>query len=294
MKIEALSSATVSIKDILDVTIEDVVTTASAFLIQCLQCNTATISNVLFVGSVLVIAWPEYYMKDKHYRAYKQVVIQDTIFYLSPTGNGISCCNVHSLFITNTSMSNLPYGSIAEPPESSLITFCSAFPWGLRFREVCDLLSANIYALEIRDSVFERTAGTGLCIDAPLNGLVYVKNASISDHTKGGAMFTYRDNGVKLTFRNCIKFNNSNTLPGSMMASAVRVYVVQIDNALPHEIPKLRIAKSLVVGNSHITGSKPVSTLCVMSHVLATIQARQQLPRQLWQSQLTQLVETML
>ena len=272
LKIDGMSSATMSMKDVLDVTIEDVVITGSAFLIQCLQCNTATISNVLFVGSVLVIAWPEYYiMKDKRYCAYKQVVIQDNVFHLSPTGNGLSCCNVHSLLITNSSISNLPHNSMAKPPESSLITFCAHYPWGLDVREVCDLLMANIYRLVILNSKFERTSGTGLCISIPLNGLVYVKNATISNHTKGGAMFTYLNNGVDVTLQNCTISNNSNTLPGSLMASAVRVYVVLVDNALPHEIPKLRIIQTLFVGNRHF-GSQPMSTLCIMSHVLAAVQ----------------------
>ena len=271
LAIEGLSSATVSTKDVLDVTIEDVVITGSAFLIQCLQCNTATISNILFIGSVLVIAWPEYYMKGQRYRAYKQVVIQDTVFHLSPTGNGLSCCNVNSLFITNISVSNLPNNSVAKPPEGSLIIFCSHYPWGQRFREVCDLLSANIHRLVIRNSRFERTSGTGLYISVPLNGLVYIINATISHHTKGGAMFTYLNNGVDVTLRNCTISNNSNTLSGSLMASAVRVYVVLVDNALPHEIPKLRIIQTLFVGNRHF-GSQPMSTLCIMSHVLAAVQ----------------------
>ena len=97
LTVEGLSSTTVSLKDVLDVTIEDVVVTGSAFFIQCLQCNTASISNVLFVGSVLVIAWPVKAQRSD--QAYKQVVIQDTVFHLSPTGNGLSCCNVHSLLI---------------------------------------------------------------------------------------------------------------------------------------------------------------------------------------------------
>ena len=50
-------------KDVLDVTIEDVVIIGSAFLIQCFQCNTATImiSNILFVGSFGPLKMTHYY-----------------------------------------------------------------------------------------------------------------------------------------------------------------------------------------------------------------------------------------
>ena len=68
-------------------------------------------------------------------------------------------------------------------------------------------------------------------------------------------MFTYNDNRVKVTFRNSTIFNNSNTLSGYMMASAVRVYVVPLDNALPNEIPKLGIVKTLFGDNRHIIGN---------------------------------------
>ena len=58
--ITSFSSYAVLIKSVLGVTIEDVIITGSALIIQCLHCNTVKISNMNFVGSVLVIAWPEY------------------------------------------------------------------------------------------------------------------------------------------------------------------------------------------------------------------------------------------
>ena len=54
-----LSNHALLIKTALDVTIEDVVITGSAIIIQCLHCNAVKMINMMFKGSVLVIAWPE-------------------------------------------------------------------------------------------------------------------------------------------------------------------------------------------------------------------------------------------
>ena len=42
--------------------IEDLVINDSALLIQLIGCNNITILDIHFVGSVLAIVWPEYYI----------------------------------------------------------------------------------------------------------------------------------------------------------------------------------------------------------------------------------------
>ena len=272
LSINGLSKSAVSIRDVLDVMIENVVITSSAFLIQCLQCNNVIISNTLFIGSVLVIAWPEYFLKTGTKRhAYDHVLIQDTVFHLSLTGNGLSCCNVHSLVITNTSMSNNHFMPMATPPETSLITFCHYFPWGIVFREVCDLLTASIDVLKIYNSTFVRTSGTGLCVSAPFRAAVFAVNSTISYHTRGGATFNYDDNAVNVFLINCSFSNNSNTLSGPTTSSALSVYTTKIVDALPHEIPKLFVSQTHFVGNRHLV-VKPISTVSIASHVLVAIE----------------------
>ena len=89
LSIEGMSQYSVSIKQVLHVIIEEVIITGSALIIQCLQCNTVTVSNTQFVGSVLVIAWPDpYTFRDSQHHAYKIVRITDLVFHLSSVGNG--------------------------------------------------------------------------------------------------------------------------------------------------------------------------------------------------------------
>ena len=269
LSITGFSNYTVSLKNVTDVKIEDVVITGSAFLIQCLGCNTVTILDIHCIGSPLVIAWPEYDLFSK-IKAYKNVVIRDAVFHLSPKGNGLSCCDVHSSVIRNISISNLPSNSKIKPPESSMITFCRYFPWGVTKLEVCDLLTTNINDLRIHNSTFKRIDGTGLCVDVHLNAYVVVNNSTIIDHMKGGATFTYGDNGIYVVLLNTTISNNINTLQGSSMASALSIYTVNVDNTHSHIIPKLRIDNTHFVGNKHLV-SRPISTVAITSHVRVSI-----------------------
>ena len=269
LSITGFSNYTVSLKDVTDVKIEDVVITGSAFLIQCLGCNTVTILDIHCIGSPLVIAWPEYDLSSKT-KAYKNVVIRDAVFQLSPKGNGLSCCDVRSSMIENISINNLPSNSTTKPPESSMITFCRYFPWGVTKLEVCDLLTTNINDLRIHNSTFKRIDGTGLCVDVHLNAYVVVNNSTIIDHMKGGAMFTYRDNGIYVVLLNTTISNNVNTFQGSTMASALSVYTVNVDNTQSHNIPRLRIDNTHFVGNKHLV-SRPISTVAITSHVKVSI-----------------------
>ena len=268
LSINGFSNYTVSLKGVIDVKIEDVVITASAFIIQCLGCNTVTILDIHCIGSPLVIAWPEYYLSSDT-KAYKKVVIRDAVFHLSPKGNGLSCCNVQSSLIGNISISNLPSNSTTKPPESSLITFCRYFPWGMTELEVCDLLTTNINDLSTHNSKFKRTDGTGLCVNVPFIAYLVVENSTIIDHMKGGAMFTYRDSGIYVTLLNNTIANNVNTLQGSSMASALSVYTVNVDNT---QSPRLflRIDNTHFVGNKHLV-SRPISTVAITSHVRVSI-----------------------
>ena len=271
LSILSFSSHVVLIKNVSDVAIEDVVITGSAIIIQCINCNVVNIMNVVFIGSVLVIAWPEYYLHTHMHFAYNSVIIKDSVFHLAPVGNGISCCNVGSLLIESVSINNLPQASVFTPPESSLVTYCYHFPWGLTEREVCDLITTGINIVSIHNSALKRTSSTGLCIHVALNAKVLLNKTIVSDHTKGGAMFTYGDNGVNLIILNSTISNNSNAFSGSTMASALSVYTVNVENALPHLIPKLNIISSHFIGNAHLV-SRPTSTVCITSHVKATIQ----------------------
>ena len=271
LSISSYSSHAVLIKSVLGVTIEDVIITGSALIIQCLRCNTIKILNINFVGSVLVIARPEYNLVSTPFFAYNSVIIKDSVFHLAPVGNGISCCNVGSLLIQNISISNLPQASVITPPENTLVTYCNHFPWGLTEREVCDLITTGINIVSIHNSTLKRTSSTGLCIHVPLNAKVLLNKTIISDHTKGGAMFTYGDNGVNLIILNTTISNNSNTFSGSTMASALSVYTVNVDNTHSHIIPKLTIISTHFIGNAHLV-SRPTSTVCITSHVRATIQ----------------------
>ena len=269
LSINGFSRHTLSLRNVSDVEIEGVIIIGSAFLIQCLGCNTVTVLDTQCIGSPLVIAWPEYDLFSK-IRAYKNVVIRDTVFHLSPKGNGLSCCDVHSSLIKNISLSNLPSNSTTKPPESSLITFCRYFPWGVTELEVCDLLTTNIYDLRIYNSTFKRTNGTGICVNAPLGAYVVVKNSTIIDHSKGGVALSYENNGISMTLLNNTISNNVNTLQGSSMASALSVHTVNVDNTHPLNIPRLRIDNTYFVGNKHIV-SRPISTVAITSHIKASI-----------------------
>ena len=83
-------------------------------------------------------------------------------------------------------------------------------------------------------------------------------------------MFTYSHNGIVVNLLNNNISNNINTLSGSTMASALSVYTIVIENALPHVIPKLVISNSHFIANRHLV-SKPTTTVSVTSHVLAFI-----------------------
>ena len=265
LSINGFSNYTISLKNVTDVKINDVVITSSALLIQCLDCNTVTITNFYCVGSPLVISWPVYDLYTTT-KAYRTVVIRDTVLHLSSTGNGLSCCNVRSMVVENTSISSRPSDSPSKPPESSLITFCYYAPWGLDDLEVCDLLTTNIDLLRIYNSTFKRTSGTGMCLDVPLNGIVTIINSTIIDHMNGGAMFTYKDNGIDVTLVNTTMSNNS--LQGPSMASALSVYTV--GNSHSKNIPKLRIDNTHFVGNKHLIG-RLTSTISITSYLQAQV-----------------------
>ena len=228
-----------------------------------------TILDIHCIGSPLVIAWPEYYLSSDT-KAYKNVVIRDAVFHLSPKGNGLSCCNVRSSLIGNILISNISSNSTAKPPESSLITFCRYFPWGMTELEVCDLLTTDIDHMRIYNSKFKRTNGTGLCVNVPFNAYVVVDNSTIIDHMKGGAMFTYGDNGIYVVLLNTTISNNVNTLQGSTMASALSIYTVNVVNTHSHIIPKLRIDNTHFVGNKHLIGT-PISTVAITSHIRTSV-----------------------
>ena len=267
LSITSFSDHAVLLDTVLEVTIENVIITGSAVIIQCLNCNTVKISSVVLRGSVLVIAWPEYYLITDYF-AYKSVVIKNSAFNLAPVGNGISCCNVESLLIQDISISDLPQTSLITPPESRLVSFCAHYPWGLAEREVCDLITTGTRMMEILNSTFKRTSGTGLCIKVPLYAKVIVNKTIISGHTKEGAMFTYGGNGVEVILENTIICNNSNTFSGSIMASALSVYASNFEKTL---IPKLTIIRTNFIGNAHFV-SRPTTTVSITSHVRATIQ----------------------
>ena len=144
LSVVGFSTNYISLRSVLNVTIEDLIINGSALLIQCIGCKNINILDIHFVGSVLVIAWPEYYLSTDSC-AYKSVLIRDTVFQLSPTGNGLSCCNVYSLVIINISMSNQLSNHTTKPPANGLITFCKYFPWGVMHLEVCDLLVSNVH-----------------------------------------------------------------------------------------------------------------------------------------------------
>ena len=269
LSIVGFSRNSVSLVSVKNVTMENIVINGSALLIQCIGCNSISIFDIHFIGSVLVIAWPEYYLTtDSH--AYKSVLIRDALFQLSPKGNGLSCCNVYSLEIINISVGNLPPNWTSKPPERGLITFCRYFPWGLVELEVCDLITTNVVAMDVNNSTFKRSSGTGLCVEAPINAFINISRSTIINHIKGGAIFTYTNNGIKVYLQNNTFSNNTNTATGPEKASGLSVYTVNIDNAEPHVIPKLSIYHTNFQGNRHSV-SRPTSTVFITSHVKATI-----------------------
>ena len=269
LSIDGLSSSTISLKEVLDVFIENVVIVGSALLIQCVHCNRITALDNLFIGSVLVIAWPDPY-QNTQYNAYNEVLIRDTVLHLSPVGNGISCCNVRSINIVNVLLSNILHTFIAHPPEAGLITFCACYPWGVQFREDCDLISSGFHYLDIYNSTFKRNSGTGLCIKVPVNAAVIVRSSAILDHEKGGAMFTCGQYGTRVILRNNNISNNINTLRGSIKASALKIYTIEIVDSPPHTIPELYLIQCQFVGNRHL-GNTLITTVSIASHIRAYV-----------------------
>ena len=273
LSIDGLSSSTVLVTDVLDVSIENVVLIGTALLIQCVRCNEVTILNTLFIGSVLVIAWPDRYQNTR-YDAYKKVLIRDTAFRLSPVGNGLSCCNVRSISMINVSLSDIFHTSTAQPaaapPEGGLITFCDYYPWGLEFLEECDLLTSGFLLLEIYNSTFKRSTGTGVCISAPTNAEVYFVSSNILDHKQGGAMFTSGQNGTRVLLRNITMYNNSYNLFGSAAASALSIYTRKIVDTHPHAVPEIYIIQCHFRGNRHL-GNALITTVSITSHIRAYV-----------------------
>ena len=149
------------------------------------------------------------------------------------------------------------------------MTFCVRYPWDLVEREVCDLITTGTCTMEILNSAFKQTSGTGLCIKVPLHAKVIVNKMIISGHTKGGAMFTYGGNGVEVIIENTTICNNSNAFSGSIMASALSVYASNlVENTL---IPKLTIIRTNFIRNVHCV-SRLTTTVSITSLVRATIQ----------------------
>ena len=269
LSIDGLSKHYISLKEVLDISIENVVIVSSALLIQCVHCNGVTISDSIFIGSVLIIAWPDPY-QNAQYNAYNKVLIKDTVLQLSPIGNGLSCCNVRSINITNTWLDNTDHTFTAHPPEASLITFCAYYPWGVQYREDCDLISSSFEYLEIKNSTFKRNSGTGICIYVPMNAVAIITHSAILDHEKGGAMFTCHHHGTIVVLRDNNISNNINSLRGSIMASAVSIYTIEIVDTHPHKIPQLYIIQCHFVGNRHF-GNTIITTVSIKSHIRAIV-----------------------
>ena len=146
----------------------------------------------------------------------------------------------------------------AHPPEASLITFCAYYPWGVQYREDCDLISSSFEYLEIKNSTFKRNSGTEICIFVPMNAVAIITHSAILDHEKGGAMFT------------CHISNNINSLRGSVMASAVSIYTIEIVDTHPHKIPQLYIIQYHFVGNRRF-GNTIITTVSIKSHIRAIV-----------------------
>ena len=60
-------------------------------------------------------------------------------------------------------------------------------------------------------------------MNVPLNAHVLVNKTIISDHTKGGARFTYSNNGIHVAILNTAILNNTNVFYGSTKASTLSV-----------------------------------------------------------------------
>lgn len=158
----------------------------------------------------------------------------------------------------------------AHPPEASLITFCAYYPWGVQYREDCDLISSSFEYLEIKNSTFKRNSGTGICIYVPVNAVAIITHSVILDHEKGGAMFTCHHHGTKVVLCDNNISNNINTLRGSIMASALSIYTIKIVDTRPHKIPELYIIQCHFVGNRHF-GNTIITTVSIKSHIRAII-----------------------
>ncbi len=84
-------------------------------------------------------------------------------------------------------------------------------------------------------------------------------------------MFNYADNGIQVILENATVCKNSNTFSGFSMASALSVHTANVDKTHSHIIPKLTIVRTRFIGNAHLV-SRPTTTVCITSHVRATLQ----------------------
>ena len=224
------------------------------------------------MGSVLVIAFPDPYL-NKSYYAYNDVHITNTSFYLSPFGNGLSCCNVNAIKIKNVLLNNISHTSTIHPPEAGLITFCDYYPWGFLYRESCDLLTSRFYSLKVYDSTFKRNSGTGLCINAPQSSEVYVARSAILDHQQGGVVITSGHVGTKVMFYGNNISHNVNTLVGSASASALSIYATEDripNNNRAQDVPRLFRNYCQFVGNQRF-GNTLIATVFISTNVRARI-----------------------
>ena len=271
LSINGLSFNCLSVKEVSHVTIKNVVITSSALLIRCFHCNSATVLDTIFIGSVLVVAWPDYMQKNP-YSAYENVTVKGTVFYLSSVGNGISCCNVNSLTVVNVFMGNIHHDMYETyPPRVGFVsTFCHHFPWGLRTKEECDLLTSSIDRLIIHNSTFKRNSSTGLCIKVPTGAFVSIKSTAIVDHTRGGIKFSYDHKGMRIFLHGNNISNNINTWSSSSEASALSIYNTFRDSESDYPVPKLYLFQTKFTDNRHV-GNTLISTVSITSYIQTSI-----------------------
>ena len=254
LSINGLSQSYLLLQQASKVNIDHVAMTGSALIIACEFCSTALISHVSFKGSVQVIAGSPNYPND---RAYNSVTIKNSVYHLSPTGNGLTVCNIDSLSISNISTISLPGNISAMPPSASFRRFCYFFPFGSQNTANCDLIMTKIRQVSIDNSVFNRTYGTGIYSESPSNAYVLIANSTISGHSRGGVMMTFLDNGVQMYFKNNTVSNNSNVFAGSTTASAFRIY--SFDERKGSQTCKVYIINSRFIHNTHLV-EKPTTT----------------------------------
>ena len=83
-------------------------------------------------------------------------------------------------------------------------------------------------------------------------------------------MFTCHHHGTKVVLRDNNISNNINSLRGSIMASAVSIYTIEIVDTHPHKIPELYIIQCHFVGNGHF-GNTIITTVSIKSHIRAIV-----------------------